>query len=130
MKLNQTLAISALVVAATAMITPAPSAAAGDPKAGEKVFRKCATCHEVKAPKNKIGPHLVGTFGRPAGAVEDFKYSDAMKNADIVWDEEKISAYVKQPKAYIPDNRMVFPGLKKEEDVANLIAYLKEATAQ
>ena len=130
MKLNQTLAISALVVAATAMITPAPSAAAGDSKAGEKVFRKCATCHEVKAPKNKVGPHLVGIFGRPAGTVEGFKYSDAMKNSNVVWNEETISAYVKEPKGYVPGNRMIFPGLKKEEDVANLIAYLKEATAQ
>jgi cytochrome c len=130
MRLNQSLAISALVVAATAMITPAPGAAAGDPKAGEKVFRKCATCHEVKAPKNKVGPHLVGIFGRPAGTVEGFKYSDAMKNSNVVWDEETISAYVREPKAYIPDNRMIFPGLKKDEDVANLIAYLKEATAQ
>ena len=130
MKLNRTLAIGALVAAATAMITPATSAAAGDPEAGEKVFRKCATCHEFKAPKNKVGPHLVGIIGRPAGTVEGFKYSDAMKNSDVVWNEETISAYVKQPKAYIPDNRMGFPGLKKDEDVANLIAYLKQATAQ
>jgi cytochrome c len=128
MKLNQTLTISALLIAATAI--PVPGAAAGDPEAGEKVFRKCQTCHEVKAPKNKVGPHLVGIFGRKAGTVEGFKYSDAMKNSNVVWNEETISAYVKQPKAYIPDNRMVFPGLKKEEDVANLIAYLKEATAQ
>ena len=128
MKLNQTLAIRALLIAATAI--PVPCAAAGDPEAGEKVFRKCQTCHEVKAPKNKVGPHLVGIFGRKAGTVEGFKYSDAMKNSNVVWNEETISAYVKQPKAYIPDNRMVFPGLKKEEDVANLIAYLKEATAQ
>ena len=129
MKLNQPLAMSALLIAATAMITPVPEATAGDPEAGQKVFRKCATCHEVKAPKNKVGPHLGGIFGRPAGAVEDFKYSDGMKNADIVWDEETIGAYVKEPKAYIPGNRMIFAGLKKDEEVADLIAYLKEATA-
>ena len=130
MKLNQTLAVSALLVAATAMTIPVPGAAAGDPEAGEKVFRKCATCHEVKAPKNKVGPNLVGIFGRPAGTVEGFKYSDAMKNSNVVWNEETISAYVKEPKVYVPGNRMIFPGLKKDEDVANLIAYLKEATAQ
>jgi cytochrome c len=72
----------------------------------------------------------VGIFGRPAGTVEGFKYSDAMKNSNVVWNEETISAYVKEPKGYVPGNRMIFPGLKKEEDVANLIAYLKEATAQ
>jgi cytochrome c len=130
MKLSQLLAISVLLVAATAMITPLSSAAAGDPEAGQKVFRKCATCHEVKAPKNKVGPHLVGIFGRPAGTVEGFKYSDAMKNSNVVWNEETIGAYVKEPKGYVPGNRMIFPGLKKEEDVVNLIAYLKEATAQ
>ena len=130
MKLSQLLAISVLLVAATAMITPLPSAAAGDPEAGQKVFRKCATCHEVKAPKNKVGPHLVGIFGRTAGTVEGFKYSDAMKNSNVVWNEETIGTYVKEPKGYVPGNRMMFAGLKKEEDVANLIAYLKETTAQ
>jgi cytochrome c len=129
MKLKQTLTIGAFAMAATVMITPV-SHAEGDPEAGAKVFRKCATCHEVKEPKNKVGPHLVGIFGRHAGAVEDFKYSDAMKNADIVWDEETISAYVREPKTYVPGNRMIFVGLKKDEEVENLIAYLKEATAQ
>ncbi len=129
MKLNQTLAISAVVMAASVMMTPVASAE-GDPEAGEKVFRKCATCHEVKQEKNKVGPHLVGIFGRQSGSVEDFKYSDAMKNANITWNEETISEYVKNPKTYVEGNRMIFAGLKKEEDVANLIAYLKEATAQ
>ena len=75
MKLNQTLAISALLIAATAMTIPVPGAAAGDPEAGEKVFRKCQACHEGKAPRNKVGPQLVGSVGRAAGTVEGFKYS-------------------------------------------------------
>lgn len=129
MKLNRILASSAVVMAAVFMITPAASAA-GDPEAGQKVFRKCATCHEVKTTRNKVGPHLVGIFGRPAGALEDFKYSDAMANADIVWNEETIGAYVKNPKTYIEGNRMIFVGLKNDTEVADLIAYLKEATAQ
>lgn len=129
MRLNRILACSAVVVAAAVMITPA-AGSAGDPEAGQKVFRKCATCHEVKEPKNKVGPHLVGIFGRPAGTVEGFKYSDAMKNSGITWDEETLGAYVKNPKTYVEGNRMIFVGLKKDEEVADLIAYLQEATAQ
>jgi cytochrome c len=129
MKLKSALAASAFVIAAAVTTTPSFSHA-GDPEAGQKVFRKCAACHEVNSTRNKVGPHLVGIFGRPAGAVENFKYSDAMKNADIVWDEETIATYVREPKTYIPGNRMIFVGLKKDEEVENLIAYLKEATAQ
>lgn len=129
MKLNHFLAIGAFVIGAAVVMSPAANAE-GDPEAGEKVFRKCATCHEVKQEKNKVGPHLVGIFGRQSGSVEDFKYSDAMKNANITWNEETISEYVKNPKTYVEGNRMIFAGLKKDEEVANLIAYLKQATAQ
>ena len=104
--------------------------AAGDAAAGKKVFNKCKACHVVDAEKNRVGPYLLGVFGRTAGAVEGFKYSDAMKDSGIVWDETTIGEYLMDPKGYIPKNRMAFVGLKKEEDVANVIAYLEEATAQ
>ncbi len=68
----------------------------------------------------------MGVIGRPAGTAEGFKYSDAMKNSGIVWSEETIAEYIADPKAYVPGNRMAFPGLKKQEDIKNLIAYLKE----
>ncbi len=112
------------------LVTIVPAATAADAEAGKKVFRKCKACHVVDAAKNKVGPNLVGIFGRTAGAVEGFKYSDAMKSSGIVWDDETIAAYMKDPKGYIPKNRMAFAGLKKEADIANLLAYLKEATAQ
>ena len=108
----------------------APSLAAGDAAAGEKVFRKCKACHVVNKEQNRVGPHLVGIFGREAGAVDGFRYSKAMAESGIVWDEETIGAYLQDPKGYIKGNRMAFAGLKKEEDVVNVIAYLKEATAQ
>jgi cytochrome c len=100
--------------------------AQGDPEKGEKVFNKCKTCHVVEEAKNKIGPHLVGIFGRQAGVVDDFKYSDAMESSGVVWDDETIAAYLKDPKGYIPGNRMAFVGLRKDEEIADLLAYLHE----
>lgn len=100
--------------------------AQGDPEKGEKVFNKCKACHAVEEAKNKIGPHLVGIFGREAGSVEDFRYSDAMKDSGVVWEDETITAYLKEPKAYIPGNRMAFAGLRKDEEIADLLAYLHE----
>jgi cytochrome c len=102
----------------------------GDPAAGKKVFNKCRACHVVDEDKNRVGPYLHGVIGRPAGTAEGFKYSSAMKDSGIVWSEETIAEYVADPKAYIPGNKMAFPGLKKEEDITNLLAYLQEATTQ
>jgi cytochrome c len=102
----------------------------GDPAAGEKVFNKCRACHVLDEEKNRVGPYLLGVFGRTAGTVEGFTYSGAMKDSGIVWDEETIAEYVADPKGYVPGNRMAFPGLKKQEDITNLLAYLKEATQQ
>lgn len=101
----------------------------GDPEDGEKVFNKCKACHVADEPQNRVGPHLVGLFGRQAGSVEGFKYSDAMKESGVTWDEKTIAEYIADPRGYIKGNRMAFVGLKDEEDIEDLIAYLKEATA-
>jgi cytochrome c len=102
-------------------------AMAQDAEEGEKVFKKCQACHVVDKEQNRVGPHLVGIIGRKAGAVEGFKYSDAMKESGKVWDEATIDAYLADPKGYIPKNKMAFAGLKKPEERAAVIAYLKEA---
>ncbi len=102
-----------------------PALAEGDAAAGEKVFRKCKACHVADKEQNRVGPHLVGIIGRAAGSVDGFKYSDAMKNSGITWDETTIAEYLADPKGYIPDNKMAFAGLKKEDERANVVAYLK-----
>ena len=103
-------------------------AEAADSAKGKKVFNKCKACHAVEAGKNKVGPTLHKVFGRESGAVEGFKYSKAMKGAGIVWDEETIGAYLKAPKKYIKGNKMAFAGLRKQDDIDNLMAYLREVT--
>lgn len=113
---------------AAAVLFAAPAHADGDAAAGEKVFVKCKACHENEKGVNKVGPTLKGVVGRKAASVPDYKYSEAMtaKGAEgVVWDEATLAAYLPDPKAFVPKTKMAFAGLKKPEDVANVIAYLK-----
>jgi cytochrome c len=103
-------------------------AATGDPKAGKVVFLQCSACHSLEPDVNRQGPSLAGIFGRKAGTVEDFNYSDANKNSAIVWDEAILRKYLPDPQSVVPGTKMVFPGLKDPKQVEDLIAYLKEAT--
>ena len=118
---------TALLGLALAM-TAQPALADGDPAAGQKVFNKCKACHSLEAGQNKIGPSLAGVLGREAGTVEGFKYSDAMKASAVSWNEENLTAYLANPKEFMPGNRMTFPGIKKEDEMEDLLAYLKEAS--
>ncbi len=114
---------------AAALSLAAPLALAeGDAAAGEKVFKKCKACHIIDKEKNRLGPHLIGIMGRASGSVDGFKYSKAMMEAGLTWDEATLDQYLADPKGFVPKNKMAFPGLKKEKDRANVIAYLKEAT--
>jgi len=99
--------------------------AAGDPAAGEVVFKKCAICHSAKAGEKKIGPSLFGVVGRKAGTVEGFKYSPANLASGLTWDEPTLDVYLTDPKAKVPGTLMSFPGLKDATERANAIAYLK-----
>jgi cytochrome c len=106
------------------------SAHAQDAAAGEKVFAQCRACHQVgEAAKNAVGPHLNGLFGRHSGAVEGYTYSAANKNSGITWDEATFREYIKDPRAKIPGTKMVYAGLKDEQRVNDLVAYLKQFDA-
>jgi len=98
---------------------------AQDAAVGEKVFVVCKPCHQIgDSAKNGAGPVLNGLFGRKAGSVECFIYSDANKNSDATWDEATFSEYIRDPRAKIPGTKMVFPGIKQEQKIKDLIAYL------
>jgi len=104
------------------------NAHADDVAEGQKTFAKCKACHQLAAGKNGVGPSLHGLFGRKSGTAEGYKYSDAMKNKGVTWDEKTIAQYLTDPKAFVPGNKMAFPGIKKESELEHLIAYLKDAT--
>ena len=105
-------------------------AQAQDAAAGEKVFAQCRACHQVgETAKNAVGPVLNGLFGRAAGTVEGYNYSPANKNSGITWDEAVFREYIKDPKAKIPGTKMIYAGLKDEQRITDLIAYLKQFDA-
>jgi cytochrome c len=111
-----------LLIAACA---PAPAFSA-DPVSGEKVFKRCLACHTVgEDAKAGVGPVLNGLLGRKAGTYPGFKYTEANKNSGIVWDEATLANYLKNPRAAIPGTSMTFLGIKKDEEIEDLIAYLK-----
>lgn len=119
-------AISSAIVFYLAGILAAQ--ADGDAAMGKKVFYRCMACHEAATDHDKIGPHLLGVVGRTAGTAVNFNYSQAMKDAGaagLVWDEANLKAYLGAPKLKVPGNRMAFSGLSSDEDIANVIAYLK-----
>ena len=105
------------------------ASSAADVAKGKRVFNKCKACHVATKEKNKIGPHLVGLFGRKAGTVAGYRYSKAMKNSGIIWIEYSLNAYLKKPRTMVRGTRMAFVGLKKDKDRENLIYYLKQITA-
>ncbi|MEH6544917.1 MAG: cytochrome c family protein [Sneathiella sp.] len=118
--------IAALGLSLAIALSASAAFAEGDAAKGAKVFKKCKACHTIeKGGKNKIGPNLFGVVGRKSAQVEGFKYSKAMKAADLTWDDSNLDQYLTKPKAFIKGNKMSFAGIKKENQRQDLIAYLK-----
>jgi cytochrome c len=119
---------SAALIAAFALLIPVGVRAA-DPAAGQLAFARCKICHTIEAGgRSPVGPNLHGVFGRKAGTLDGYSYSAAMKNSGIVWDDATLAKYLRDPRGSMPGNKMAFPGIKNDEEMANLLAYLHQAT--
>lgn len=113
-------------VVAAACFALSVGAYAQDAENGADIFKKCRACHQIgENAKNAVGPKLNGLFGRKAGSIEGFSYSDANKASGVMWDEKVFAKYIADPKSAMPGNKMAFVGIKDEKDVADLIVYLK-----
>jgi cytochrome c len=125
------LALAAIVLGVMAQSLLVVGAQAQDAAAGEQSFKKCFPCHSIgEGAKNKVGPELNGIDGRHSGAAPDYNYSDANKNSGIVWNQATFLEYIKDPRAKIPGTKMIFPGIKNENEAGDLWAYLKQFDAE
>jgi cytochrome c len=118
-----------MILAAAALgLMSSVALADGDAAKGEKVFNLCKACHTADAETNKVGPYLKGVIGRNVASVEGYNYSDAFKEfakSNPVWTDELFLQYIEKPKALVPTTKMAFAGVKKEDQRADLLAYLK-----
>jgi cytochrome c len=114
-------------VLGAALIAAATAATAADIENGKAIFNKCRACHQIgESAKNMVGPELNGVIGRKAGSVPGFRYSEANKTSGLTWDEATFREYIKNPKAKVPGTKMVFVGVHDDQDIDDLLAYLKQ----
>ena len=122
--------VRTLIVTAVLITASTATGLAQDVEKGQTAFKMCLACHSIgPGAKNKIGPELNGLDGRKAGTVAGFSYSDANKNSGIVWNEANFKEYIKDPRAKVPGTKMIFAGVKNEQEVNDLWAYLKQFDA-
>lgn len=118
-------------LALSASVTAGGTPAATDIDVGQRAFAACASCHQIgPSARADFGPQLNGVIGRRAGSTPDYKYSVAMKNANFVWDERRLAAFVRHPDAVVPGTKMRFFGIGYDEKtVAALLVYLRSNPA-
>ena len=120
------IAIAALCILSLTSIADAE----GDVAAGEQSFKKCLPCHSIgPGAKTKVGPELNGLDGRKSGTAANYNYSDANKNSGITWNKETFEKYISDPRATIPGTKMIFPGIKSDNERDNLWAYISQFSA-
>ena len=121
-----------ILMTAIVMITASAGvASAQDVGKGAVIFKKCGICHKIgPGATNLVGPELDGLDGRHSGSVAGFNYSDANKDSGIVWNEQTFAEYIKDPRAKIPGTKMIFAGIKNEQEIKDLWAYLKQFDAE
>jgi cytochrome c len=119
-----------MILLASGLSAGTAAAQSGDAAQGERVFnQQCKICHTVdKDGKSLVGPNLSGLFGSKAGSAKGFAHSEAMTKSGIVWDDKTLVEYLKDPKGRVPGTKMVYAGLKRQEQLDDVIAYLKKAT--
>ena len=123
MKTLRTLSLNTLTLLLAATAAPAD----GDAENGKKLFARCTACHST-TDQNKTGPGLAGVVGRKAGTATDFPYSPAMSEAEVVWDKATLSAFLENPGAVVPQNRMTGVRLRDAQDRDDIAAYLATLT--
>ena len=123
------LRLSVLAASMLFLVQPATAQNAAD---GQRVFNQCRACHTVdQGGRNGVGPNLHGMFDRKAGSVSAFRYSAPMKargEGGLTWTDETLGAYLRNPRDYIPGGSMAFAGLRNDQQIVDLIAYLRQAT--
>jgi cytochrome c len=117
------IAISRVVALAAALLVLANPAMSADTERGKALFASCAACHTDRP--DALGPDLKGVYGRRSAAIEDFRYSSAMKRANLVWDDDNLRAYIHDPQTRVKGNRMPYGGISEATDVDDVVAYLK-----
>ena len=110
-------------VAGAALLVALSAAAGADAEHGKALYQACAACHTERP--DALGPSLKGVYGRKSAALEDFRYSNPMKRANLVWDDDNLRAFIIDPQAKVKGNRMPFGGLSNPKDVDDVVAYLK-----
>lgn len=124
-----------LACAASGVAIPTHAADEGDPTKGEKLFKRCKACHKLEEGAHGIGPSLHAIINRPVASIEGFKYSNAMKayagdGENVVWNDERLGAFLEKPKSYIKGTKMQFGGFKKPQQRADLISFLKKEAGE
>ena len=121
----KTIALNSAALAAASLLAHGAAFAQSDTSRGAKLFEECRACHTTDAGVHLVGPSLRGVVGRKSGTLDDFRYSPAMKRADIVWTRQTLDAFIADPQGIVPANRMPFSGIPDAKSRAAVIEYLQ-----